>query len=190
MVLTVLINSEEHHATDEAGAERIISKVMESLDYGGIAWLSIDKQIREEGVYADNTLKVVINRSTGYGGLVWHVGTAYPEQGGIYSHTWISDNPEPPTTDPMLLSDPWHPVSMEPASALPLTKVREVLGEFCRAGTGDRPACISWVKGKMNGEREELGAGVEPAPHSSTDWDSLVGEIVNLCPKEGESRSG
>ncbi|MFE6869433.1 Imm1 family immunity protein [Kitasatospora sp. NPDC057692] len=158
----------------------MISKVLETLDFGDSAWFSIDDQPPAEDNYGSNSLKISVNQSTGYGGVIWQAGAIHSKRGGVYAHTWVSDNPEPPTRDPKILSDPHHPVFMEPASALPISEVRKVLEEFYQAGTGDRPTCINWVRGRMNGEREELGPGVEPAPQSSTDWDSLASEIMNL----------
>ncbi|MFF4378323.1 Imm1 family immunity protein [Kitasatospora sp. NPDC001547] len=190
MILTVLIGDEQFYGESEGDAEQLITRVLEGLEFGDSAWLSIDDQRREEGSYASNALKISMNPSTGYGGVIWQAGTNYPKQGGIYSYTWISDNPNPPEVDPRILSDPHHPVFMEPASALPLSELRKVLEEFYRTGTGDRPTCIKWVRGHMNGEREVLGPGVEPAPLSTTDWDSLAGELMNLSSDEGENRSG
>ncbi len=188
MILTVLIGDERLHGETEAEAERLISRVMETLEFGDNAWLTIDHVCRGEGVYADNTLKVSINPETGYGGLSWQVGINYPKQGGIYSCTWVSDNPEPPAIDPRILSDAHHPVFMEPASALPLPEVRKVLEEFYLTGTGDRPKSINWVKGHMNGERVERGQGVEAAPHSSTDFEAVLGDIMEFAMNKDETR--
>ncbi|MFD0276835.1 Imm1 family immunity protein [Kitasatospora sp. NPDC127111] len=181
MILIVIIGDERLYGESEGDAERLISRAMESLEFGDNAWLSIDDRRREAGSYASNSLKVSINRSTGYGGVIWQVSTSYPKQGGIYAHTWVSDNPEPPTTDPKVLSDVHHPVFMEAASALPVAEIRKVLEEFYRAGIGDRPTCINWVRGHMNGEREERGPGVEPAPESSTDVEAVLGDIMKFA---------
>ncbi|MET7749740.1 Imm1 family immunity protein [Micromonospora sp. NPDC005367] len=42
-------------------------------------------------------------------------------------------------------------------SVLPLAQVRAAVEEFCRTGTGDRPECIRWVRGEINGERWAAG---------------------------------
>ncbi|WP_398900972.1 Imm1 family immunity protein [Streptomyces sp. 1114.5] len=36
---------------------------------------------------------------------------------------------------------------------MPVPEVRAALEEFCRMGTGNRPECIRWVCGYMNGYR-------------------------------------
>ncbi|MGW2935724.1 Imm1 family immunity protein [Streptomyces sp. NPDC001156] len=43
-----------------------------------------------------------------------------------------------------------------PRSTLPVTQVHAALEEFCRTGAGDRPECIYWVRGEINGERLKL----------------------------------
>ncbi|MFF7459781.1 Imm1 family immunity protein [Kitasatospora sp. NPDC008115] len=180
MILNVTIGDRRFHGASAKDAELLISRVLEGVDFGDTAWISVDDRPLGDGSFASNSLKVSLNQSTGYGGIIWQVSSGCSRQGGIYAYTWVSDNPEPPAEDPRVLSDPHHPVFMEPASALPLSEVRKVLEEFYQAGTGDRPTCINWVRGHMNGEREELGPGVEPAPQSSTDWYSVASEIMNL----------
>jgi hypothetical protein len=66
---------------------------------------------------------------------------------------WVSDNPNPPTVDPQVLSDPGAPICFDVRSTLPIPVVRLALQEFCRQGSGDRPECIDWVLGEINGER-------------------------------------
>ena len=66
---------------------------------------------------------------------------------------WVSDNPAPPDFDPRVLSDPGCPLWYDPRSTLPVARVRAALRELCRMGTGDRPECVQWVHGEINGER-------------------------------------
>ncbi|MEU9079159.1 Imm1 family immunity protein [Kitasatospora sp. NPDC048538] len=47
--------------------------------------------------------------------------------------------------------DPGDPRFHNPRSCLPVLEVRAALEEFCRMGTGNRPECIHWVRGYMNG---------------------------------------
>ena len=107
------------------------------------------------GSWPDNYLRVGVNSVTGYGGLVWYVSPKRAEASAreIDQFCWVSDNPTPPDFDPQVLSDPGSPLCYDKRSALPLSCMREALEEFCRIGTGDRPECISWVHGEINGER-------------------------------------
>ncbi|GHD63820.1 hypothetical protein GCM10010317_061190 [Streptomyces mirabilis] len=105
--------------------------------------------------WPDNFLHVGVNSSTGYGGLVWYVSPKRAEESGDEKSQscWVSDNPAPPDFDPRVLSDPGCPLCYDPRSTLPVARVRAALREFCRMGTGDRPECVQWVRGEINGER-------------------------------------
>lgn len=167
MILTVMIHDEQRHAETAGEADLLISNVLESLKWGDNAWFTLDRQSQKNLAYADSTLMVSINKSTGYGGVVWHVSTGYPRQGGIYDFTWVSDNPLPPAFDPKVLSDSHTPVYMAPASVLPMPEIRKVLTEYCHNRTGDRPGCIDWVKGHMNGHRIDEVSYVNPESEAS-----------------------
>ncbi|MEV7783177.1 Imm1 family immunity protein [Kitasatospora sp. NPDC088351] len=180
MVLTVLIGDERHYGETQDDADRLISKVMEILQSGRNAWLSIDGHRRDRDGHSDNHLVVSLNRETGYGGIVWFVSEKYPKRGGIYESVWVSDNTTPPAIDPKVISDLSHPVFMEPASVFPLPDVRKILEEFYRTGTGDRPTCINWVKGHMNGERVERKSDANPAEDSFTGAEALLDDLMKL----------
>ncbi|MFJ8746515.1 Imm1 family immunity protein [Embleya sp. NPDC127516] len=85
----------------------------------------------------------------------------------------MSDNPEPPDLDPRVVSDPCYPLFHDPSSALPIPRIRAALEEFCRAGTGERPECIDWVVGGMNGQRFDRPPIAEFVEDPEIDWDSL-----------------
>ncbi|GAA4490662.1 hypothetical protein GCM10023191_023160 [Actinoallomurus oryzae] len=108
-----------------------------------------------KGWWPDNYLRVGVNSATGYGGLVWYVSPKRAQASGDEKSQWcwVSDNPTPPDFDPQVLSDPGSPLCYDRRSALPVPRVREALEEFCRTGTGDRPECINWLRGEINGER-------------------------------------
>lgn len=109
---------------------------------------------RHSGVSGpDNTLRLAINRETGFGGLVWFVDRSNPREGGVFDHVWVSDNREPPINGPRVASDPWAPVYLDRRSVLPMAMIRDALQEFCRVGSGDRPESIQWVHGHMSGSR-------------------------------------
>jgi hypothetical protein len=54
------------------------------------------------------------------------------------------------------VSDPGYPLFYHPRSVLVEDRVREVLEEFCRTGTGERPSVIGWVRGDTNGQRLDV----------------------------------
>jgi hypothetical protein len=125
---------------------------------GGVAYFSFaDRRLSGEGgpdTYPDNGIAVSVNRSTGYGALVWFVTPRF-KRGGIYDSAWVSDNPEPPGFDPRVVADPSDSVFHEPANTLPLPRIKEALEEFCQIGTGDRPESIKWVQSSLIGKRME-----------------------------------
>jgi hypothetical protein len=67
----------------------------------------------------------------------------------------VSDNPRPPDFDPRVVADPGYPLFHDPSSTLPLDQVRAALEEFCYSGVGDRPVSVQWIKGDINGRRED-----------------------------------
>lgn len=109
----------------------------------------------ERGWWPDNALQVSVNSNTGFGGLIWYASQSRIVEGEISEHIWVSDNPSPPDFDPRVVSDPSIPVFFSVRSVLPIARVRAALEEFCRVGTGNRPECIQWVHGELNGERHD-----------------------------------
>ncbi|MFG3230056.1 Imm1 family immunity protein [Kitasatospora sp. NPDC048194] len=178
MILTVWIDRNRYHPESREEENRLIRKVMEELEYGDNASFILDTGRAGESSYPDSTLTVSINRSTGFGGAVWHVGENYPKQGGIYDSVWVSDNPSPPDIDPKVLSDVHVPVFMAPASVITLADLQSVIEEFCHAKTGDRPVCIQWVKGRIGGERAEGQYDLDPKSETSTRAESLLGVLL------------
>lgn len=104
------------------------------------------------GWWPDNALQVSVNSTTGYGGLIWYASQGRNVEGEISEFIWVSDNPSPPDFDPRVVADPGIPTLFNPRSAVPIASVLAALEEFCRLGTGDRPGCIHWVHGELNGE--------------------------------------
>jgi hypothetical protein len=142
----------------------VIDEVMANLEFehwvdgqyftGETAWFCFaDRRQSDEDLAADSYLRVAVNRSTGYGALVWFVAASGPRKGGIFDQVWISDNPEPPGFDPRVVSDPDLPLFFDPRSTLPVAQVRAAVEQFCRSGTGERPESAAWVPGQVNGHR-------------------------------------
>ncbi|MBD0673642.1 Imm1 family immunity protein [Streptomyces sp. CBMA156] len=189
MFLSVVIGDDRHEVESREDADRLISWVMENAGSGRNAWFALNEVRFDKARPSDESvLMVAMDREAGYGGLVWSVSLSFSRREGIDGCTWVTDNPSPPAGDPKVISDMWTPVFMEPATVLPLPEVRKVLEEFCRARTGDRPSCVGWVKGHMNGSCVELGPGAIPVPTSSTEWDAVLGAVVEQFGPGGVAR--
>jgi hypothetical protein len=121
---------------------------------GRTAWLSaIDADNPAMYDRPDNNLRVAMNQKTGYGSVTWFVTEACQKPGVVYDYIWISNNPSPPRFDPRVVADPCCPLFHDPSSTIPISQVVQVVEEFCRTGTGDRPECIDWIRGQLDGER-------------------------------------
>jgi hypothetical protein len=172
VILSVSYDRAWHHAETWAEMTRLITEVMENLEPEGRvgqwyspgqdAWFCLAaERLSDERPVGDNYLRVAVNRSTGYGGLVWGFTEESPRRGGVYDSVWVSDNPRPPEFDPRVVSDPGLPLFHDPHSTLPVPRVRAAVEEFCRTGTGDRPECVHWVPGHVNGRRLDRDPVVE-----------------------------
>ncbi|MCX4094583.1 Imm1 family immunity protein [Nocardia sp. alder85J] len=163
MILSAAIHGEIQYAENPDEMAALIDEVIENLqpedpDYQGvsageIAALSFGEQRAQRGLRnlrPDNILLVSVNVRSGFGGLTWH-SARKPD--GISEYLWLSDNPSPPEFDPRVVLDPHVPSFFDPKCTFPSERIREVLEEYCRAGTGDRPECISWVRGRISGKR-------------------------------------
>ncbi|WP_272264009.1 Imm1 family immunity protein [Streptomyces xanthophaeus] len=163
LILNAVINRKWHYAETWTDKLVLIDEAMEHLEAesrsphwspGDDACFMFSDRRHDDGSDTPNNfLKVAVNSSTGFGALIWFVSEDHPSRGGVFDHTWVSDNPNHPNFDPRVIADPGEPRFHDPKSALEILKVREALEEFCRAGTGDRPESILWVRGYMNGYR-------------------------------------
>ncbi|MFF3595514.1 Imm1 family immunity protein [Kitasatospora indigofera] len=115
---------------------------------GHEAWFIVRET---QGSRLGGYLRVAADEQSGYGALTWWTRG---RTSGIHDSFWISDNPGPPYTGPELVADPYSGECHEPASSLPLPRIRAAIEEFCRSRTGERPTCITWVTGSYNGERD------------------------------------
>ncbi|GAA4932465.1 Imm1 family immunity protein [Streptomyces coeruleoprunus] len=163
MRLTVSFGGVEKLAETWEERARLIAEVLENLEPerpvargiapGNDAWFALSDPPGPDRRGRCSHLRVAANRSTGYGALIWFVTMDDPRRGGVYEHVWVSDNATPPDFDPRVVSDPGYPLFHDPASALPIPRVRAALEEYCRSATGERPGCVDWVEGHMNGQR-------------------------------------
>ncbi|GLF95179.1 Imm1 family immunity protein [Streptomyces yaizuensis] len=166
MILNAIIHNEYHHAETWQEMSAVIDEIMTNLRYetfnnpwtdpGETVCLMFDKApfTGKPAPWPDNTLCVSVNASTGYGGLTWYVEDerAAREQSDITEHIWVSDNPNPPAFDPRVVSESHYPLFYDPRCTLPAALIRSALEEFCRTGTGDRPTCVDWTRGHINGQ--------------------------------------
>ncbi|MFI8235580.1 Imm1 family immunity protein [Streptomyces sp. NPDC085900] len=167
MILNAIVHGERVYAETPKEVADLIEEVMHNLSFekadgpwvdpGEDAWFMWADKRLGESEWPDNHLQVAVNTSTGYGGLIWFVTGAAAERmdDEISNSIWISNNPTPPEFDPRVVADPGFPLFHDRRSTIPVSLVRLALEEFCRAGTGDRPNCLGWVRGEMNGTRLE-----------------------------------
>ena len=152
MILNVYFRNEWRYAEDWHDMGELAMSVVRSIKpRSEIATFGFSEE-RHTGVSGpDNVLRLALNCDTGFGGFVWLVEEDLPRRGGVYDSVWVSDNLEPPVVEPWVASDPWAPVYLAKRSVLPIPEIIATLQEYCRVGTGDRPECIEWARGNMNG---------------------------------------
>ncbi|QKW23949.1 hypothetical protein HUT16_37050 [Kitasatospora sp. NA04385] len=165
MILSIIHKGSRRHAESLQEKLLLASQIFEAEDPGQatddscppreVFELSITDDPHWERCPPDNCLVVAVNRSTGYGGLAWFVTGRNPKKGGVYDHVWVSDNPEPPDSDPRVVSESYYPHYHDRASTFPLDRIRAAVEEFCRADNGDRPESITWITGNANGMRSD-----------------------------------
>lgn len=182
MALAVYFNYQWYFPKTDADAVNVITQVFAGLDHehviegqwedgsphsvyfpGSDAWFSIGARGSGESESFDGKshLRVGANRKTGYGALCWLVNEGHRQAGSVAGGAWVSDNPHPLSEDPRVICDPSIPTFHDPRGAFPIIQVRAAVEEFCRTGTGDRPAAVSWVMGDMAGRRKDTP--VQPA---------------------------
>ncbi|MEF9886086.1 MULTISPECIES: Imm1 family immunity protein [unclassified Streptomyces] len=166
MILNAIIHGRYQYADDWNGKSALITEVLENLQHedrsgpwisaGETASFMFAERRHSETVrdwWPDNCLQVAVNSESGYGGLVWSANQDRITRDEISEHIWVSDNPNPPDFDPRVVSDPGVPYFFDPRSTLPVNQIRAALEEFCRNESGNRPECVAWVHGELNGER-------------------------------------
>ncbi|MFE2039696.1 Imm1 family immunity protein [Streptomyces sp. NPDC059477] len=97
--------------------------------------------------WPSNYLYVSVNTRSGYGALKWWTNKVSPgaPEDDLSQFIWTSSSPNPPSSDPMLISDPGTPTYYSREAAIPVSQVRKALEEFCRDRTGERPNSVSWL---------------------------------------------
>ncbi|MFI1200624.1 Imm1 family immunity protein [Streptomyces sp. NPDC020883] len=168
MILNAVIHGTYHYAENWREMSDLITEVTENLKSedpgalgispGDLACFMFASERHTSDTFSwwpDNFLHVAVNASTGYGGLTWNLSAerAAKAQDEMSNHVWVTDNSTPPDFDPRVVSDPGYPLFYSPSSTLPVSQIRAALEEFYRAGTGNRPECVSWVRGELNGQR-------------------------------------
>ncbi|MFI1947957.1 Imm1 family immunity protein [Streptomyces virginiae] len=183
MILSLFFKGEWHYSEGPDQTSRLVAEVVESLrgeetgePYfpGEDAWFCLSgRRYSDAEPVPGCNLRVAINPRHGYGALVWFADDQFHRSGGVYDSVWVSNNPEPIDFNPNVVSDPGYPLFHDQASTLPTSRIREAVEEFCRKGSGDRPECIDWVKGHVNGQRLDRPSIVEVVEEPDIDWDLL-----------------
>jgi len=182
MFLNAYVDDQWHNAETAQEVTSLLSEVIAALKHesdhplgavnpGTIAVLCFADERFSHKDWGTNGAKgnlvIAVNKETGYGALMWDWGPGDDQ-------VWVSDNPEPPDFDPRVVADPGYPLFHDPASTLPIQKFREVLEEFCFAGTGERPTGVRWVRSDPCGRREDrlypLDWGDTPSPEEFASW--------------------
>lgn len=184
---TPFARATRHHGETVEERLSLVAQIIESLgsedsttgfvNPGEDAWIFYsDRPFSDDfGVRwrAESYLRAAVNRTTGYGALIWWADGTRDGRTEVDSWIWISDNPEPPAFDPRVVADPGYPLFHHPRSALPINQVRAALEEFARLGTGDRPECVSWTKGDPSGRRDDQESSDEDeveVPYPENPW--------------------
>ncbi|MET7395175.1 Imm1 family immunity protein [Dactylosporangium sp. NPDC005572] len=169
MIVNVKFDFEWIHAESADEIHALISTIFRSLRSerlvdgrhwapGDVASFMISDKVHDHLTdVPDNLLLVAVNNDTGFGALIWCVRETHPAPSKVRRHIWVSDNPSPPAFDPRVVADPGEGAFHDRRNVLPVAKVREVVEEFCRVGTGDRPESINWVCGGLDGVRLDAG---------------------------------
>lgn len=166
VIVNAIFRHEWRYASSLAEIAELIDEVLgnlksERLDLGYLdpgddaLFMISDRRHTDETEGPDNFLRVSLNTSSGFGGLMWFVDDKHPIRGGVFDKNWVSDNPNPPAFDPRVVADTGEPSFYDPRSTLPESDVRAALEEFCRNGNGFRPKCVQWVEGDLHGRRLE-----------------------------------
>jgi hypothetical protein len=156
MILQVFYHRTTRYGANSTEVAAVLDEIFSSnnSDYVDIAKCALIES--SENPISDSRLWAGLNPDTGYGGLIWFAtdDRARNLDDEVAQEMWVSDNPNPPQFDPDVMSDPGYPLFFDPRSTLPIDQVRNVIEEFFRAGTGDRPEGTAWVEGDMAGQRK------------------------------------
>ncbi|MEU8779969.1 Imm1 family immunity protein [Streptomyces sp. NPDC048606] len=170
MILNVSFAHEIHYAHALEEMLGLTSRVIEEMakgnadsgpQYSGVtATFCMSKKrhtTSDAASLPDNFLTASVNGSSGYGALTWFTSSNRLGAKELVAHTWVSDNPNPPIFDPIVVGDSGSPVFHDRRSTLPIQEVTAAVEEFCRVGTGARPESIDWVAGTPAGHRISEG---------------------------------
>ncbi|MFD7895522.1 Imm1 family immunity protein [Streptomyces sp. NPDC059743] len=135
-----IINNLAQRVIDPSGYETVPERAV-------LCIVGDDYPERTNNRHANNCLYVSVNTQGEYGALKWwtnNVSDGAPKD-DVSRFVWTSGSPNPPAADPGLISDPGTPSYYPRKAAIPIKQVREAVEEFCRARTGARPECVSWL---------------------------------------------
>ncbi|GAB2833529.1 Imm1 family immunity protein [Actinocorallia aurea] len=103
----------------------------------------------------DSYLQVMANLQSMHGALKWLLptGSVVSVDESLAGNVWLSDNPEPPAVDPLVVADMDSGLTIDLRCTFPVSKVRVAVDEFCGLRTGKRPDSIGWIPGDFSGHR-------------------------------------
>ncbi|MEV6846726.1 Imm1 family immunity protein [Actinoplanes sp. NPDC051411] len=137
MAISVLLDRQEILPKNPDDVAAVISRIMNNRD----------SEAAQISVGGDDLLIVSVNSETGYGAIVWFVSRGSARKGGIYDHVWISDNPNPPQSDPRVFADLQSAIYHDRLSTIPAPQVQKALEEYFETGTGT-------VRNPSNGSKD------------------------------------
>jgi hypothetical protein len=98
--------------------------------------------------FAGNSIRLGVNRTTGYGGMTWW-GEQMPEDPTQFF--WMTKGKNPPSFDPRVTADPGFPKWYDRRNVIPIDEVEAALREFC-SNKGKRPTVVDWEPSTANGQ--------------------------------------
>ncbi|MFB6826254.1 Imm1 family immunity protein [Streptomyces virginiae] len=192
LILNIFTNGQAYYAAEWSTTRKVLDELFGSFqeveEYDAIpasprltAGFTLSRN-QENGIEAaqrfDSYLHVAVNNQTGYGALKWMLppNSAVSVDTNIAEYVWISNNPTPPDDDPYVISDPDLGRCHDRLSTLPISVIRDVVEDFCRAGNGKRPSRIDWTPGDLSGKRHDSLRPEITAAHCDDPWCEIAAD--------------
>ncbi|WP_338672183.1 Imm1 family immunity protein [Streptomyces sp. SCSIO 30461] len=160
MIVEYWLDGEAYHVSARRDIDSAITKVIEALEWerpvpvgffpGTVGEFHVFNvsEISEIPPYAENSLRIGINKETKFGGMTW---SGEDSEHSDHFH-WITKNDSPPDFDPRVTSDDGHPLWYDRRNVIPIEKIRTAIEEYFFNG-GLRPPSLEWEPGTVHGQR-------------------------------------
>jgi hypothetical protein len=185
VILNAFIDGQTYYGVDWPMASRLIEDMCEVRTTGSArfertaAFTISESHTNPANVLRefDSYLQVAVNLQTGYGAIKWLLpsGSVIPSESTTAGEVWLSDNPNPPSENPHVISDPDLRRYHDPRSTLPVIMIRTAVAEYCSSVNGQRPSCIEWIPGGLDGRRDENSAPRNDASYCEDPWCEIAG---------------